>query len=186
MEDDLPYRLTTNHSNISLHQTRRSRRQHQRMGFDYELKYTPGEQIPHADALSRMDFDEYESDNDRACFAINNIYFAQSDLVTQTEIKTELGTNRLFQDIMKRIKSGNGKQCSEAEKGFEQQKDALTLHNGIIFRGVVPFIPPKLRHLVLAKAHETHTGKNATEASVRMIAWRHVQHFVSKLSNEQA
>ena len=98
------------------------------MGFDYELKYTPGEQIPHADALSRMDFDEEESDNDRVCFAINNIYFDQSDLVTQAEIKTELGTNRLFQDIIKRIKSGNWKQCSEAEKGFEQQKDALTLH----------------------------------------------------------
>ena len=160
------------------------------MGFDYELKYTPGEQIPHADALSRMDFDEDESDNDRVCFAINNIYFAQSDLVTQAEIKTELGTNRLFQDIMKRIKSGNWKQCSEAEKGFEQQKDALTIHNGIIFRGVVPFIPPKLRHLVLAKAHETHPGKNATEASVRMIAWwpgitQDVQHFVSKCKNCQ-
>ena len=83
------------------------------MGFDYELKYTPGEQIPHADALSRMDFDEDESDNDRVCFAVNNIYFAQSDLVTQAEIKTELGTNRLFQDIMKRIKSGNWKQCSD-------------------------------------------------------------------------
>ena len=25
------------------------------MGFDFELKYTPGEQIPHADALSRLD-----------------------------------------------------------------------------------------------------------------------------------
>ena len=86
------------------------------MGFDYELKYTPGEQIPHADALSRMDFDEDESDNDRVCFPIHNIYFAQSDLVTQAEIKTELGTNRLFQDIMKRIKSGNWKKCSEAEK----------------------------------------------------------------------
>ena len=91
---------------------------------------------------------------------------------------------------MKRIKSGNWKQCSEAEKGFEQQKDALTLHNGIIFRGVVPFIPPKLRHLVLAKAHETHPGKNATEASVRMIAWwpgitQDVQHFVSKCKNCQ-
>ena len=91
---------------------------------------------------------------------------------------------------MKRIKSGDWKQCSEAEKGFEQQKDALTLHNGIIFRGVVPFIPPKLRHLVLAKAHETHPGKNATEASVRMIAWwpgitQDVQHFVSKCKNCQ-
>ena len=92
------------------------------MGFDYELRYTPGEQIPHADALSRMDFGEDESDNDRVCFAINNIYFAHSDLVTEAEIKTELGTKRLFQDIMKRIESGNWKQCSEVEKGFEQQK----------------------------------------------------------------
>ena len=155
------------------------------MGFDYELKYSSGEQMPQADASSRMDFDEDESDNDRVCFAINNIYFNQSDLVTQAEIKTELGTNRLFHDIMKRIKSGNWKQCSEAEKGFEQQKDALTLHNGIIFRGVVPFIPPKQRNLVLTKGHETNPGKNATEASVRMIACspgntQDVQHFVSK------
>ena len=71
------------------------------MGFDYELKYTAVEQIPHAEALSRMDFDEDESDKYRVCFAINNIYFALSDLVTQAEIKTELATNRLFHDIMK-------------------------------------------------------------------------------------
>ena len=136
--------------------------------FDYELKYTPGEQIPHADASSRMDFDEEESDNDRVCFAIIKIYFAQSDLVTQAEIKTELGTNRLFQDILKRIKISNWKQCSE--KGIRTTKMhwPYTMESS---SGVVPFIPPKLRHLVLAKAHETHSGKNATEASVRMIAW---------------
>ena len=64
------------------------------IGFDYELKYTPGE-IPHLDALSRMDFEEDESGNDRVCFPINNIYFIQRDLVTQAEIKTELGTNTL-------------------------------------------------------------------------------------------
>ena len=51
------------------------------MGFDYELKYTPGGQIPHADAFCKMDFDEVESDDDQVCFAINNIYFAQSDFV---------------------------------------------------------------------------------------------------------
>ena len=140
--------------------------------------------------MSRTDFDEDESDNDRVYFAINSIYFAQIDLVTQAEIKTELGTNRLFQDIMKRIKSGNWKQSSEAEKGFEQQKDTLTLHNGIIFRGVVPFIPPKLRHLVLVKALETHPRQNAIDASVRMIAWwpgitQDVQHCVSKCKNCQ-
>ena len=57
------------------------------MGFDFELKYTPGEQIPHADALSRLDFDD-DDDNDRVCFALDNIYFVQSDLVTQSDIKT--------------------------------------------------------------------------------------------------
>ena len=107
--------------------------------------------------------------------------------MTKEEVKTELGANSLFQDMVKR---GNWISCSEAEKGFEQQKDALTLHNGIISRGIVLFIPPKLRHLVLAKAHETHPGKNAAEPSVKMIAWwpgitQDVQHFVSNCKNCQ-
>ena len=83
------------------------------MGFDFELKYTPGEQIPHADALSRLDFDD-DDDNDRVCFALDNIYFVQSGLVTQSDIKTELGSNRIFQNVIKRIKSGIWKQCSQA------------------------------------------------------------------------
>ena len=58
--------------------------------------------------------------------------------MTQAEIKAEIGTNILFQDIMKTIKSGKWKQSSEAEKGFEHHKYALTIHNGIIFRSVVP------------------------------------------------
>ena len=53
-----------------------------------------------------------------------------------------------------------------------------------------PFIPLKLRHLVLAKAHGTYPVKNATEASVRMIAWwpgttQNIQHFISKCKNFQ-
>ena len=92
------------------------------MGFDYELRYTPGEQIPRADAMSRMDFGEDESDNDRVCFAINNIYFAHSDLVTQAENKTELGTNRLFQDITKRIKSGNWNNVQKRKKDLNNRK----------------------------------------------------------------
>ena len=154
------------------------------MGFDFELKCRPREQIPNADALNRLDFDD-DDDNDRVCFAHDKIYFVQSDLVTQSDIKTELGSNRLFQDVIKRMKSGIWKQCLEAEKGFEQQKDALTIHNGIIFRGVVPLIPPKLRSKVMTKAHETHPGKNATETAVRMMAWwpgisQDVLRYVSK------
>ena len=60
----------------------------------------------------------------------------------------------------------------------------------MIFKGVLPFSPPKLRPLILAKAHQTHPGKCATGASVRMIAkWRRitqdVHFFVSKCKNYQ-
>ena len=64
--------------------------------------------------------------NDRVCLIINQINFAQSDLMIPAEIKTNDGKHRLFQDIMKRIKSSYWKKCSEAEKGTEQQKDTLT------------------------------------------------------------
>ena len=102
------------------------------MRFDFELKQTTGEQIPHADALSRLNFDD--DDNDRVCSSLDSIYFVQSDLVTQSDNRTEEGSNRLFQNVINIIKSGNWKKCSEAKKSFEQQKDALTIHSGIIFR----------------------------------------------------
>ena len=141
------------------------------MGFDFELKYKTAEQIPHIDAFIRLDFDD-DNDNNQVCLALNNIFFVQTDLVIQSDIKTELGSNPLFQDVIERIKkSGIWKQCSEAEKGIEQQKNALIFHNGTNFRGVVPFIPPKLRTKVMAKAHETHSGKNSIETAVRMMAW---------------
>ena len=91
------------------------------MGFDFELKYTPGEQIPHADALNQLKFDD-DDDKDRVCFALDHIYFVQSDLVTQSNIKTELGSNRLFQNVIKRTKSGIWKQRSEAEKDLNNRE----------------------------------------------------------------
>ena len=49
----------------------------------------------------------------------------------------------------------------------------------------MPFIPPKIRPVVMAKAHETHPGQNATETAVRMMAWwpgisQDVLRYVSK------
>ena len=64
------------------------------------------------------------------------------------------------------------------------------LHNGTKFGGFYHFIPSKLRHFVLTKAQETHSGKNATEATARMIAWspgitQDGQRFISEYKNCQ-
>ena len=101
------------------------------MGFELKLKYTPGEQRPHADALSRLDFND--DNNDRVCFALVKIYFLQSDLEIQSDVRTKLGLNGIFQVVIRRIENRKWKQCSDAENGIEQQKDALTILNRIIF-----------------------------------------------------
>ena len=80
----------------------------------------------------------------------------------QAKVKTKHGKNKNFTNIMKRIISGNWKQCPEVEKGFEQKKDATIVHNSISCTGVIPSFPPKLRHMVLTNAHRTHPRKKAT------------------------
>ena len=84
------------------------------MGCDFEFKNTPGEQIPNANALSRLDFDG-EDDNDRVFLALDNIDFVQSDLVTQLDIKLELRPKQLFQDVIKQ-KNENWKVLRSRER----------------------------------------------------------------------
>ena len=49
------------------------------MGFDFELKNLPGEQLPHANALSWIKFGGGESDNIQLCFVIMHFYFDRID-----------------------------------------------------------------------------------------------------------
>ena len=102
------------------------------MGFNFELKYTSAEQIPHADAFSRLDFDV--DDSDWVCFVLDDIYFVQSNLVTRSEIRTDRGSNRFFRNVIKRIHSGYWKQCSKTEKRFGQKNHAIIIYTEIISR----------------------------------------------------
>ena len=84
-------------------------------GFDFELNYTPGKQIPHAN------------------------YLPENKKKSNMEFVNTIGTRRM---------------------DSSNKKAALIIQTGINFRGVVPFISPKLRYLALTKAHATHPGEN--------------------------
>ena len=81
------------------------------IGLGQELKYTSCKQKPHADALSKKEFDEDQSYSDQACLARNNSFSAQRVLVTHEEIKktrikqnnprrNETNPNRLLKTIL--------------------------------------------------------------------------------------
>ena len=57
-------------------------------GVNFRLKYFPGGPIPHADGLSGLAFGD-ENDNDCVCFALYGIYFVQSELVNQSNLRNE-------------------------------------------------------------------------------------------------
>ena len=158
------------------------------MDCDFELKYTPGEQIPHATASKRTYLDTDNSNNDWVCFAIFSTYLIQNNLVIQAEFKTEPGTNRLLQDIKKRIKSGNWEHRSEAEQWFKQQKRCTDYTKVTHLLRCCSILSAQTTTLGSGKrARETPWKNNPYEATIKMIAWRpgitqDLQHIASKIN----
>ena len=113
------------------------------MGFDYKLKQASGKQIPHADGQGRLHFDDETSNEEGIYLFQYDIFFADQQTIKLNNIKRDLQSNQSFQYVLKRIQSGNGRQCSKAELNFKKIAETLTAREGTIYRGVVPFLVPK-------------------------------------------
>ena len=98
--------------------------------------------MPHADALSRLHFDDETSNEEKIYFFQFDIFFADQQTIKLNNIKSNLQSNQSFQYVLKRIQSGDGRQCSEAELHFKKEAETLTEREGTIYKGVVPFIVP--------------------------------------------
>ena len=60
--------------------------------MNFKLNYTPGEQILYIDTSKRLDVED-DDDNVSVCFVLHNMCFVQSNLMTQSGTRTELGSN---------------------------------------------------------------------------------------------
>ena len=85
------------------------------MEFDYKLNYVPGAQIPHADALSRLHFDNKTPEEEETCFLNADIFFAKTQRKKLNNDKSNLKLNRKFWDGFKRRQSGDWIQFLVAE-----------------------------------------------------------------------
>ena len=75
----------------------------QLMAFDYEIRYIKGENMPHVDAMSRMQFadetDECGNTKDESFIHCN-----ETDIISIQEIKEETDNDRILSTIKKRIR----------------------------------------------------------------------------------
>lgn len=144
------------------------------MSFDYEITYVPGKQILHADALSRM---QYNNNNEEIFVdsaietTINAVYFEKKILELQ-EVQHELQFDKIGQNIIQRVISGKWQNCTEAEIPFKKVSHLLTIDNNVLYQGTRLYIPPRLRQKAFNITHsERHSGIQSSIRRIQLSAW---------------
>lgn len=140
------------------------------MGYDYDIAYVNGANIPHVDALSRMHFFEnQDEDEDESDSEI--IHWSDDIGITWKEIIQETMNDRLLCGIQNRIRKNDWRNCTPAESAYKKNSQALTIENHVIMLGTRPVIPPILREILIKTAHEVHFGMSTTKLRLKRNVW---------------
>ena len=144
--------------------------------FDYEIEYIKGENIPHVDALSHLDFDA-ASDADNANDVGDEeegtfVHWAEMDIASLEEVKLETGREHLLMDIVRRVETNKWSACSVAERPFKAVRQSLSVENGVLCKGDTLVPPTTLRKKILSSVHDdVHCGTAATRNRLRLEVW---------------
>ncbi|MEL7307217.1 MAG: RNase H-like domain-containing protein [Pseudomonadota bacterium] len=134
--------------------------------YSYNIKYVPGSEITHADALSRLDISDTE-DNTK----LPQVHFISSNLVSDVKIADETKTDHFLQEIINRVKNGNWKDCTIKEKPYKRRAHLFTVENGILRLKQKYVIPAGLVKKVISTCHEHHLGINKTLYLIKKEFW---------------
>ena len=153
------------------------------MGYDYNIEYVRGEDIPHVDALNRLNFAEEECNVELDCDLNESVYWTDECGVTWKDMVQETLSDRFLTGIKRRIQTGQWKNCSPAELQYKKNQAALSIENHVIILGTRPVVPRLLRNKIMETAHSSHFGMSTTKMVLKKNVWwpgmdRDVEEFV--------
>ena len=130
--------------------------------YDYEIRYKPGKDMVLADTLSRANLTEYErSATEVEVEHIHATCFLPVPEHQLKELQKETACGQIHRMLKKAIVVGfpdTKQELPAAIHPYSQIRDELSIHGGIIFKGLQCLIPPTLRPRIKAKLHESHIG----------------------------
>ena len=152
------------------------------MAFDFDILYVKGNTIPHVDALSRLNFDQDEEENDGE----ELIHWVETDVLQAERLREETTQDPILNGIASRIRRNRWSNCSKAERPYKENRHKLTMDRGILCNGDLLVPPQSMRKEIIKSVHDdTHCGIIATQKRLRLEVWwpgyvRDVQDYVDK------
>jgi hypothetical protein len=156
------------------------------MLYDYHIQYTPASHIPQADALSRLEFEDAKKEVNVIYEELElGVHYCFNEKVSWLDLVQETELDPVLVQVKQRIAKDDWLNCSPMIAKYKKNKDFLSVENEVVVLGSRPTIPAKLRHKILATAHDAHFGMSTTKLSLKRNVWwpgmdKDVEHFVAQ------
>ena len=114
-------------------------------------------------------------------------HLAEHKIIPVEELRNECERDEMVKRVIRRVIDGDWQGCTQAESPFKKVCGLLTVENGLLHNGTRPYIPPRMRSIIIERAHETHPGVQATKKMVNLMSWwpgvgKDVEKFVNDCS----
>ena len=142
-------------------------------GYQYSIKYKPGNKQGNVDALSRLPLAEpSNTDIPVPVEVVALLEHLDSTPVSAKQIKTQTDRDPLMSRVKKFVMEGwpQGEDSKEIAP-FSRRKDELSLQEGCILWGTRVIVPVKLRNKVLIELHDSHPGISRMKNLARQYVW---------------
>eukprot|EP00731_Ephydatia_muelleri_P001907 Em0001g1907a len=139
--------------------------------YQYSIRYKPGSEVCHADALSRLPIPSSDTD------CIPGSIIGLIDFMSSTPMSSELVKKHTQRDpVLSRVcqfvlKGWTEKKLGEPFFPYESRKYEFSVQDGVLLWGSRIVVPPRMRSCVLDELHETHQGIVKMKGLARGYVW---------------
>ena len=157
-------------------------------GYDYRVRYQPGEKMIISDTLSRLpnphDADTVELDMRVDDISLDLINFSdEKKELLQAETRKCPTLNALIEVIYQGWPN-NIKELPCALRQYWNYRDTLGIENGVIFKGKQVVIPESLQKDLLIQLHEGHQGIEKTKLLAKeTVYWPKINEDIARMVN---
>lgn len=138
------------------------------MEYDYVIECRRSEEIPVADALSRLNNRTAEQEQ----FDVNSVQDCLLDIpIDKERLRHQSRSDKELRLLFASVKNGWTPHGLQRLSAYARFRDELVIENKLLYRGVRLLIPRGERQAVLQLLHEGHMGADKMKSIARQCVW---------------